>query len=266
MEVGISTACFYPLPVEENLDRIAEMGGTCAEIFFNTFGEMREPFTNILRDRLAQNSTRLVSVHPFTSLMEGIMLFSGYERRTEEGMAMYRDFFRNARSIGATYLTLHGERHMGNLQESSADMERKLRAYNRLCDIAEEEGMIVAQENVVWCRSGDPAYIKFLHDHVPKLRFTFDVKQAHRSGRTWQEYLPAMGDRLVNIHINDFDAEHSCLLPGEGSMDYIPFFEYLRESGYDEQVLIEVYAVNFSNADQMRKSVDFLREIVAKVY
>ena len=96
MEVGISTASFYPSLVENNLDRIAEMGGTCAEIFFNTFGEMDAPFTDVLRDHLRKNSLRLVSVHPFTSLMEGIMLFRAYDRRTEEGMEMYRGFFRNA--------------------------------------------------------------------------------------------------------------------------------------------------------------------------
>ena len=265
MEVGISTASFYPSLVEENLDRIAEMGGTCAEIFFNTFGEMQKPFTDVLKQRLQKNRLRLVSVHPFTSLMEGIMLFTAYERRTEEGMALYRSFFRNARSIGASYLTLHGERHMGN-KETSAEMERKLRAYNRLCDIAEEEGMIVAQENVVWCRSAEPSYIKILRENVPKLRFTFDVKQAHRAGKTWEDYLPVMGDRLVNIHINDFDAEHSCLLPGEGSMDYVPFFEYLRDSGYDAQVLIEVYAANFTEDAQVRKAVEHLQNLIQDVY
>ena len=265
MEVGISTASFYPSLVEQNLDQIAKMGGTCAEIFFNTFSEMQAPFTSVLKERLEKNHLRLVSVHPFTSLMEGIMLFTAYERRTEEGMAMYRDFFKNARSIGAAYLTLHGERHMGN-PETAAEIERKLRAYNRLCDIAEEEGMIVAQENVVWCRSGDPEYIKLLYENVPKLRFTFDVKQAHRAGRTWKDYLPVMGDRLVNIHINDFDAEHSCLLPGEGKMDYRPFFEYLRDSGYDAQVLIEVYAANFSKEQQVRNAVQYLKEIIGSVY
>ena len=265
MEVGISTASFYPSLVENNLDRIAEMGGTCAEIFFNTFGEMDAPFTDVLRDHLRKNSLRLVSVHPFTSLMEGIMLFSAYVRRTEEGMEMYRGFFRNASSIGASYLTLHGERHLGN-PESTAEIERKLCAYNRLCEIAEEEGMIVAQENVVWCRAAEPSYIKLLYENVPKLRFTFDVKQAHRAGRSWKDYLPVMGDRLVNIHINDFDAEHSCLLPGEGTMDYVPFFEYLRDSGYDAQVLIEVYAANFKEDAQVRKAVEHLREIISVVY
>ena len=126
--------------------------------------------------------------------------------------------------------------------------------------------MIVAQENVVWCRSAEPSYIKILRENVPKLRFTFDVKQAHRAGKTWEDYLPVMGDRLVNIHINDFDAEHSCLLPGEGSMDYVPFFEYLRDSGYDAQVLIEVYAANFTEDAQVRKAVEHLQNLIQDVY
>ena len=265
MEIGISTACFYPSPVEENLDRLAGLGVSCAEIFFNTFCEMRPPFTEVLRERLERNHLRLVSVHPFTSLMEGIMLFSGYARRTEEGMEMYREFFRNARSLGATCLTLHGERHMGN-KEFPADSARKIAAYNRLCDIAEEEGMIVAQENVVRCRSSDPEYLKILYENVPKLRYTFDVKQANRAGRSWEDYLPVMGERLVNVHINDFSAEQSCLLPGEGTMEYRPFFQYLHDIGYNAQVLIEVYAANFTDDAQIVQSVDYLKKIIASVY
>lgn len=265
MEVGISTACFYPSPVEENLDRLAGLGADCAEIFFNTFSEMRPPFTEVLRGRLAQSRVRLVSVHPFTSLMEGILLFSAYERRTEEGMALYRDFFRNARALGASYLTLHGERHIGKA-DSTAETERKLAAYRRLCDIAEEEGMVVAQENVVWCRSSDPSYLKLLVENVPKLRYTFDVKQARRAGRSWEDYLPVVGNRLVNIHINDYDGERSCLLPGEGKMEYRPFFEYLRSIGYDAQVLVEVYASDFSEDSQFVRALRYLREIVAEVY
>lgn len=265
MEVGISTACFYPSPVEENLDRLAQLGADCAEIFFNTFGEMRPPFTDVLRERLARHRIRLVSVHPFTSLMEGILLFSGYERRTEEGMALYRDYFRNARALGASYLTLHGERHIGK-DDSPAETERKLAAYRRLCDIAEEEGMIVAQENVVWCRSSDPNYLKLLVENVPKLRYTFDVKQARRAGRSWEEYLPVVGGRLVNIHINDFDGERSCLLPGEGEMEYRPFFEYLRSIGYDAQVLIEVYASDFSELGQFTRAMETLRRTIDAVY
>lgn len=265
MEVGVSTACFYPSPVEDNLDRLAGLGASCAEIFFNTFCEMKPPFTEVLRERLEQNNLRLVSVHPFTSLMEGIMLFSGYQRRTEEGMALYRDFFRNARSLGASYLTLHGERQMGN-RETPAETSRKMAAYNRLCDIAEEEGMIVAQENVVWCRSSDPDYLRIMYENVPKLRYTFDVKQAHRAGKSWEDYLPVIGDRLVNVHINDFSAEQSCLLPGEGVMEYRPFFEYLRSIGYDTQVLIEVYAANFSDDSQVSYAIDYLKKNIASVY
>lgn len=265
MEVGISTACFYPAPLEENLDRVAANGATCAELFFNTFCELRPPFLEILRQRLKKNRLRLVSVHPFTSLMEGILLFSMYERRTEEGMALYQEFFHNARQLGATSLTLHGEREMG-FTDSPAELERKFAAYRHLCDLAEAEGMVVAQENVVWCRSGNPEYLRLLYENVPKLRYTFDVKQAHRAGRTWGDYLPILGDRLVNIHINDFDAEHSCLLPGEGSMEYRPFFEYLRHQGYDNQVLIEVYAANFAEDAQMVRAVQYLREIIADVF
>lgn len=48
--------------------------------------------------------------------------------------------------------------------------------------------MIVAQENVAWCRSSDPAYLKLLFQNIPELRYTLDIKQAHRAGHSWREY------------------------------------------------------------------------------
>ena len=68
----------------------------------------------------------------------------------------------------------------------------------------------------------------------------------------------AVGDRICNIHLNDFDEEHSCLLPGEGTMDYGAFFGELARLGYDRQVLIEVYKDNFDSLDRIRRAVEWL--------
>lgn len=260
MEVGISTACFYPQPLEDTIERVAKLGIQTVEIFFNTESEMHEPFYRELRERIQQNGLSVVSLHPFTSLMEGILLFSEYARRTEDGFAQYRHYFRAARGLGAKYLTLHGERLMPGVYDTQTAMERKITRYQRLCEIAAEEGMIVAQENVAWCRSSDPAYLQMLYEHVPDLRYTLDIKQANRAGHSWKEYFDLVAPRLVNIHINDFDQTRSCLLPGEGLFDYDEFFAQTRAAGYDKQTLIEVYAKNFSDDQQIVDSVTFLRQ------
>lgn len=259
MKIGISTACFYPRPLEDSFARIAALGLDTIEIFFNTDSEFLPPFSNLIQSLLKENQLDLVSVHPYTSIMEGILLFSEYARRTEDGFGQYQRYFATARKLGARYLTLHGERQMPGVQDSPAAVERKLERYHRLCQLATQEGMIVAQENVAWCKSQNPLYLKLLYDNIPELRYTLDIKQAHRAGHHWREYFDIVAPRLVNVHINDFDETHSCLLPGEGTLDYHNLFSTLRASGYDNQVLIEVYAANFTDDQQVNNAAAFLR-------
>ncbi|MBS7224049.1 MAG: sugar phosphate isomerase/epimerase [Clostridiaceae bacterium] len=260
MKIGISTACFYPRPLEEGIAHIAALGLREIEIFFNTDSEFRPPYTAGLARLLREHDLNLVSVHPYTSLMEGILLFSDYARRTEDGFEQYRRYFATAAELGARYLTLHGERMMPGMQETPAAAERKLERYRRLCQTAKEEGMIVAQENVAWCRSSDPAYLQRLFENIPELRYTLDIKQAHRAGHQWQEYFEIVAPRLVNVHINDFDEAHSCLLPGEGSLDYDALFSALRGAEYHKQVLIEVYSSNYAEESQIADAARFLRD------
>ena len=259
MKIGFSTACFYPQPLEDAVERITALGLRTIEIFFNTESEFQQPFLGQLKERLAYHGLSVVSVHPFTSLMEGILFFSEYGRRAEDGFAQYRRYFQAARELGAQYFTLHGERYMPGLSDTPEAFQRKVERYRRLCEVAADEGMIVAQENVAWCRSREPAYLAKLYEQVPQLRYTLDIKQANRVGQSWKEYFDVMAPRLVNVHINDFDQTHGCLLPGEGLLDYREVFQHLKAAGYDRQVLIEVYSSNFASDEQISRSVCFLQ-------
>lgn len=263
MKYGISTACFYPEALEDTVLEIARLKTDTAEVFINTETEFSAAFVAELRARFDAHGIRVISVHPYTSPMEGQLLLSEYTRRTEDGIQQYRRYFAAAQALGAKYFTFHGERSIIR-DVDEADAERKLGVYARLCEIAGEYGMILAQENVAWCKSESPAYLRRLHDRVPALCFTLDIKQGHRAGHSWSEYLEAVGDRLVNIHINDFDDTHSCLLPGEGVVDFEAFFSRLHALGYDRQVLIEVYRGDYQDTEQINRSLDYLRSSAAR--
>lgn len=258
MRLGISTACFYPQPLEETIDRIASLGFSAIEIFFNTESEYDPSFLDTLKRLTDRNGIDIISIHPYTSLMEGMLLFSNYDRRTQDGLAQYRKYMRAAARLGARYLTFHGERFM--VPDTLFDhMDRTYEVYHALCAMAQQEGITLTQENVAWCKSRDPEYLRLLFEHVPELRYTLDIKQANRAGQHWSAYLDVIGPRLRNVHVNDYDTTHSCLLPGEGSMDYDVLLNALKRHQYDHQMLIEVYSANFSQDEQVQRSADLLR-------
>ena len=132
MRVGISTACFYPQPLEEILPILAGAGVHAVEIFFNTESEFQPRFYEQIGIQAKSLGLDVVSVHPYTSLMEGMLLFSDYKRRTEDGMLQYQRYFECAAALGARYLTFHGERNMG-ITDTPERWERKCGAYRRLC-------------------------------------------------------------------------------------------------------------------------------------
>lgn len=257
MKLGISTACFYPLVLEQAVMRIGRLGVRNTEVFVNTESEFGSDYVEALRALLDGQGLQAVSVHPYTSGMEGQLLLSDYARRTEDGLKQYARYFAAAQRLGARFLTFHGERSIIP-EHNAADVARKMEVYRRLCALAETYGIVLAQENVAWCKSENPEYLRMLREQVPALGFTLDLKQAHRAGRHWSAYLDAMGDRLVNVHINDFDSTRSCLLPGEGVMDYTAFFARLRGLGYQGAALIEVYASNYTDEAQLARSVRLL--------
>ncbi len=262
MRIGISTACFYPQPLEETLPVLAGLGVHAIEIFFNTESEFSPRFYEPLGEQARALGLDVVSVHPYTSLMEGLLLFSEYRRRTEDGLMQYQRYLECAAALGARYLTFHGERDMG--QTDTPDRwKRKCEVYHRLCGLAAACGVTLAQENVAWCRSRDPDYLRALYRAVPALRYTLDIKQAHRAGRDWREFVAAVGDRIVNVHINDFAEGQSCLLPGAGSMDYADFYAALRAAGYHGHTLIEVYRANFGGTEELAHSVRLLSRYAA---
>ncbi len=257
MKLGISTACFYPLPVEQALDEIGKLGLHTVEVFFNTESEYFDPLLSEIERRVQANGLEVCSIHPYSAANEGILLFSEYTRRTEDGFDQYRRYFEAGQRLNAKYITYHGERRMG-IDTDGGIIDRKIKVYHRLIETAAEYGLTFTQENVAWCRSADPGYLRGLYEAVPELRFTLDIKQAHRAGQDWQRFLNAVGDRICNVHLNDFDSAQSCLLPGEGTMDYNAFFSALAALGYDRQVLIEVYKNNFDSLDQIRRAAQRL--------
>ena len=78
MRVGIPTACFYPQPLEEILPVLAGLGVHAIEIFFNTESEFQPRFYEQIGMQARSCGLDVVSVHPYTSLMEGMLLFSDY--------------------------------------------------------------------------------------------------------------------------------------------------------------------------------------------
>ena len=257
MALGISTACLYPMAMEDSLQTLIDSGFREFEIFINTYSEMEPEFLTMLEEKLKPQGCRVKSLHPFTSGFESYLLFSNYERRFQDGAFFYRRYFEMARRLGAEILVIHGDR---SFEKSGLNDREYYDRFGILSRIAREYGVTLAQENVNAFRSQDCGFIRNMREYLKEdASFVLDVKQAVRSGRDPYEMCEAMGKNLVHIHINDNRPGRDCLLPGRGEMDYARLLSILRENHYRGDFIIEVYRKDFAQISELADAYRFLQ-------
>ncbi|AYF54272.1 sugar phosphate isomerase/epimerase [Clostridium botulinum C] len=259
MEIGISTACFYPkVLLEDSIKLMKKLNFDKGEIFFNCPSEFDEEFTKMLSERCKEYEFYVNSVHAFSSSFEPY-LFDTYKRRRNDMFKYFKKVCIEGKRLGAKTYTFHG---MRKIDSNLIDIKNVIDVYNELIYISEEIGITLAQENVSWCMSSDLNFLKNLKEKCKyPIHFTLDLKQAYRTKKEPDEYINIMKENIVNLHINDKNKESSCLLPGNGEINYSKLFSRLRELNYKGMGIIEVYKDNYSTYEELQESRQFLKKI-----
>ena len=255
MEVGISLACFYPLEPEKAVKEAQKLGVRICEIFLNTYCELEIPYLKELRKACNAAGLKVYSIHPFTSAIENYLFFSPYPRRIADAKAFYARYAEAADILGASVVNIHADRGMGL---ESPDLFAS--CFQPLLDLQNKTGIIYALENIFYNSVNHPEFVRRLKRNLPEVRFTFDIKQAFKGSQDAYELADAMGEAIVNFHINDRDEDHICALPGRGNVDYMRIFSVLHKNGYAGPALIEVYRKNFGTAAELKESKRWLEE------
>ena len=261
MDIGLSTACFYPLETELAVEKLKETGVKKAEVFLNSVSETDSEFCAMLKKRFDDAEIEIVSVHAFVAMHEPF-LFSDYKRRQDDAIEIYKKNINASKILGAKFHTFHGARQ--EMFYDGFDYEKFGETITFLSDIAGEQGLKLAWENVSWCLSKNPCFIKKVLPHIKSehFGFTLDLKQARRASFNYLEYLGIFKEKLLNIHISDANEKSDCLLPGEGNVDFSAVLREIKRTGYDGDFIIEVYNEAISGMQNLKKSVDFMKGIL----
>lgn len=260
MKIGISTGCLYPMLTEDCIKVLTECGFDSFEIFFNTFSELEDEYTDKLKYILDSHNAQVKSIHPFTSGYESFLLFSNYKRRFFDGVNMYEMYFRTAMRLGAKKVILHGLR--ADFKTSLSD-EIYFERFKILSQRAKQYGIELLQENVNLFKSNNIEFIKNMSCAIPdNAAFVCDIKQANLGNINPEEMLCAMGKNLRHIHINDFSSDNRCVLPGKGCFDFKAFFNCLNSIGFDGDIIIETYRFSFNEISELADAYKFLNSFV----
>lgn len=271
MEFGMSTASFFGrMTTEKALSKIGEMEISCAEIFLSTFQEYRPDFAKLLYDIGQEFHIHIASVHPFSLGFEP-QLFSSYERSRQDAFQIYESVLHSAQILHADKYVMHGLANVKHIDPKSLDVKKMAGYLDLAANMAADYGVKLAYENVHWCFYAYPEFGARLLDATKStnLYFTLDIKQAAQSHYFYQEYLPYMTHRLVNVHLCDYriQGQHvKTTLPFQGEVDFEELFALLSQSGFDGSMMLEVYASDYCGLNELLQNYQDLKSVIAPYF
>lgn len=269
MEIGISTASYFSkLQLEDAILDINAHGVPLCEVFLNSFSEYDPSFVELLYERLNRSNLRVFSVHAMSMQFEP-QLFSVHPRQRGDAWRIFEQVLMDGKRIGASHYVMHGPaRLFGGVK--NVGLTRIAPILVELCALAAQYGIQLTLENVSWCVFNEPEFGQRLLDAIggDPLRFTLDVKQAVRSGHDPVEYIRAVGDRIVNVHLCDATQQEGGFarydMPGAGQYDFVRMFNALADCGYQGPAFIEVYSDMYREIPELYESYDRVLALKAR--
>lgn len=264
MEIGISTASLFGrLYNEDALPLLNELDARVVEVFLETYSEYNEKFAELLNKR--KGNLKIHSVHTLNTHFEP-QLFSPCERTRKDAFDIFENCLKAGKILGAECYTLHGKARFkkGINYDDYTEIGKYM---NGLTDLCARYGIKLTLENVEWAYYDKPGFFKNVKKYCGNLYACLDIKQARESGFSYKQYLEETAESLLTVHLSDVDENGKTALPSKnGLFDFDELFGILAYNGFKGDCLIEVYKENFTSYDQLKLSLDYLRDIKNKYF
>ena len=211
----------------------------------------------MLAERARAANVRVHSVHPMSTQFEP-QLFSLHPRQREDAFRIYERVLRAAKALGADCYVMHGAATL-NGAAKNLELARIAPIFSELDEMARAYGVTLALENVSWCLFCTPVFGLRLRELTKdRMHFTLDVKQAVRSGFSSADYIEAVGERIVNVHLCDYERlENGALrwrMPMQGRCDFSALQSALLARGYRGPAFVEVYSDMYGDLDALYRA------------
>ncbi len=264
MRAGISTASlFMRRENEDALSLFNEWGIDCAEVFLTSFYQYKRSFGELLKTR--QGRVCINSVHDLTSQFEP-QLFSAHAGIMRDAYACLAGVLEVGQLLSAPYYSFHGltRAKRGERNPDKDNFDNLIQGFARLSDFCQGYGITLCLENVEWSTYNREGVFSRIAKEVPAMRGVLDIKQARLSEIPYQTYLREMGEKLAYVHISDVDEKGKMCLPGKGRFDFDELIKRLQGVGFDGALIIEAYAGDYGDTEELKASYEFVKELAYK--
>ena len=256
---GVSTSSLFLREMNEDaLTVLNALGVKSTEIFLTTFSEYTEEFASLLLSR--RGELKVNSVHLLNTQFEP-QLFGSHPRAKKDAFEILHRAMASAHIFGAERYTFHS---LTRLKRNSSPLNYDSLGenFNEIIAACAEHGVKLCLENVHWALYNEPGIFSRLKRRCPDLQGVLDVKQARLSGYPYQMYVKDMEGSISHVHLSDVDGRGKICLPGQGIFDFEECLRRLKDAGFDGALLIEVYPKDYGDYAELKRSCDYLDEII----
>lgn len=174
-----------------------------------------------------------------------------------------------AKELNANLVVLH----LWGLPQSDDNFKNNIIAFEKCLNIADKYGICLAVETVP-CRKSDPiSNLKKLIEIYPQTKAVLDLRMISYHDLLWKALDTNWlweKECITHLHIHDYKGKafsveslNKYLLPGDGEIDFVCFFNKLKELNFkgslslESKSLLEDGTVNFT---KVNKCLDYLKK------
>lgn len=241
MKISLASGVYLNFPLEEAIKRVASAGYDGIDIWSGRPHAYRRDFSesqlNHLRLILEECGLGVSSLMP-AFYRYPYDLSSPNDAIRQDSLGYMKECMDTAAVLGAPIVLIVPKRSLHG--QSVQD------AWKRLADGIDEICLYAQQyEFKLGLEAANPYVTDLVNTAADALRMIEEVEHdnlgavidsghVHLSTESAQEAIKALGERLLQVHVNDNDGQQQQnLVPGEGTFDFIGLLETLWIVGYD---------------------------------
>ena len=244
LRLALSSGALYPHTVTEQAPNVAARWGLRdVELMLQTPGEYGRP---LLREAAANARAAGVTIRAVHAWERFHPLYTPYQRRTDEAIALFRTLVEHAAEAGARVIVWHGADRA--VAPHPGAWDPFLRATETLAAICADAGLVLGVENVARSAVATVRDVLAFVARIPELGpagslgMVFDPFQALEARANPLMLLAAMEEALVHVHLSDGregDPAQRHLIPGEGDLPWPALLRAIHATGYRGPMMLE---------------------------
>ena len=248
MKVSTATSVFVNYQLQETIELIARAGFAGVDIWCGRPHLYRKDHAPAdvarLKGQLASTGLTPVSLMP-AFFRYPYSLSSPLEAIRQDSIQYVIETIENAAAVDCRLVLIVPSRSLHG-QTTEEARRRYLESLEPICAAAEERGIQLGLEILYagvsdyMCSSQD-ALAALAALRSPCLGVVIDSGHLNLSGEDMAHAIHALGDRLLQVHVDDNDGrQQQNHIPGEGTFDFPRLVQELRQAGYEGFLTLEL--------------------------